>query len=77
MQEFWGLLIVAGFGTAALAQLIAAFLSFSFSPLKGLFALFVPGYLFLVLKQSGHYWQVVGLWGAGVLAVVVGTVAMS
>ena len=77
MQDSWGLLIVAGFGVTVLAQLTAALLSFSFSPIKGLFALFIPGYLFLVLKQSGHYWKVVGLWGAGVLAVVVGTIAMS
>jgi len=74
---FWGLVIVGGFGAAFVAQVLAAILSFSFSPLKGLLALFVPGYLFLVLKQSGHYGKVIGLWIAGVAAIVVGTVAMS
>ena len=76
-QEFWGLFIVCGFAAMCLAQLVAAILSFSVSPLKGFFALFVPGYLFLVLKQAGHYWKVVGLWGAGVFAVIAGTIAMS
>ena len=76
-QSVWGLVIVGGFGAAALAQLLAAIISFGVSPLKGLFALFIPGYLFLVLKQSGHYLPVIGLWASGVLAVVAGTIAMS
>lgn len=75
--QFWGLFIVGGFGLAVLAQVMAAVFTFSHSPLKGMFALFVPGYLFLVLKESGHYWKVVGVWAAGMLAVVVGTIAMS
>ena len=76
-QSVWGLVIVGGFGAAMLAQLLAAIASFSVSPLKGIFALFIPGYLFLVLKQSGHYLPVIALWGAGVLAIVAGTIAMS
>ncbi len=77
MQGFWAIFIVAGLGVIMLAQLGAAILSFSVNPMKGFAALFVPGYLFVALRQTRYYLPVIGLWGSGVLAVAAGTIALS
>ena len=76
-MDFWGFFIVGGFGLVALAQVIGAIIAFGYNPLKGILALFIPGYLFVVLKQSGYYGKVVGLWCVGALALVAGTIALS
>jgi hypothetical protein len=77
MQGFWGIVIVAGFGAAAVAELLAACLCFSLGPGKGLASLFVPGYLFVGIRRHAYYWRVIGLWLCGLVAITAGTVALS
>jgi len=73
----WGLVIVGGFLITALAQLAACIAAFRYSALAGILSFIVPGYLFFALKRSGAYWPVIGTWFGGVMAVVVGTIALS
>ncbi|HEV7777833.1 MAG TPA: hypothetical protein VGO76_13280 [Luteibacter sp.] len=77
MQETWALFLMAGLGIMMLAQIGAAALSFGVSPVKGVAALVVPGYLFVALRQTTYYLPVIALWAAGVLAVATGTIALS
>ncbi len=77
MQETWALFLMAGLGIVMLAQFSAAILSFGVSPMKGVAALVVPGYLFVAIRQTRYYLPLIGLWAAGVLAVAVGTIALS
>mgnify|MGYP001553759384 CR=1 FL=1 len=70
-------LLFGGLIIAALAQLVAAVLAFRLSALQGVLALFVPGYVLLVAKRCGFYWQIVGPWLGGLLAFTVGSVLLS
>ena len=77
MEGFWGIVVVLGLSATAVAQLVAACLCFSLSPGKGLASLFVPGYLFVGIKQHAYYRQVIGLWICGLAAITTGTIALS
>jgi hypothetical protein len=77
MQSFWVTLVIAGLATMMVAQLIASALCFRVSPMKGFASLVVPGYLFVGIRQTAYHVRVVGLWGCGIAALVVGTIALS
>ena len=77
MQNFWGILIIAGFATMAVAQFAAMVVTFALYPLRGLFALFVPGFLLVALKDTRYFRPIMGVWICGVLAIVAGTIALA
>jgi hypothetical protein len=70
-------LLFGGLIIAALAQVVAAVIAFRLSALQGVLALFVPGYVLLVAKRCGVYWQIVGPWLGGLVASGVGSVLLS
>jgi tetrahydromethanopterin S-methyltransferase subunit B len=76
MEGFLVTVVVAGL-LAAVAQLTAAVLCFSLSPGKGLASLIVPGYLFVGIKQHAYYRPVIGLWIVGLVAITIGTIALT
>jgi hypothetical protein len=77
MEGFLVTVVVAGLLAAAVAQLTAAVLCFSLSPGKGLASLIVPGYLFVGIKQHAYYRPVIGLWIVGLVAITIGTIALT
>jgi hypothetical protein len=77
MQDTWAIFLMAGLGIMMLAQFGAAILSFGVNPMKGVAALFVPGYLFVALRRTRYYLPVIGLWAVGILTVSAGTIALS
>lgn len=77
MEGFLVTVIVVGLLASAVAQLTAAVLCFSLSPGKGLASLIVPGYLFVGIKQHAYYRPVIGLWIAGLVAITIGTIALT
>ena len=77
MEGYWAIVVLVGLFTASLAQLIAAGLCFSVHPGRGLAALIVPGYLFVGIKGHRFYRNVIGLWFVGLLAILVGTIALN
>ncbi|SFS16865.1 hypothetical protein SAMN05216570_3401 [Dyella sp. OK004] len=77
MEGIWVTVVVLGLLALALTQLTAALLCFSLSPGKGLASLVVPGYLFVGIKQHQYYRPVIGLWIAGLIAITVGTIALT
>ena len=77
MEGLWGTTVVLGLAAVAIAQLAAACLCFSLSPGRGLASLFVPGYLFVGIRQHAYYRRVIGLWICGLLAITAGTIALS
>jgi hypothetical protein len=70
-------LLVGGFALMALAQVTAAIIAFRDSFTEGMSSLMIPGYLLVAMRRAGFYWTFFAVWGAGVLAIVVGTVALS
>ena len=77
MEGFLVTVVVAGLLAAAVAQLTAAVLCFSLSPGKGLASLIVPGYLFVGIKQHAYYRPVIGLCILGLVAITIGTIALT
>ena len=70
-------LVVAGFATILVAQLIGSLVLFAYGFERGALALLFPGYIFIGLKRSGIYWQVMGPWCAGIVMVIAGTILLS
>ena len=70
-------LIIGGFALAALAQFVASIIAFRASFVQDMYSLIVPGYLFVTMRRTGNYWKLFAAWGAGILAVIVGTVTLS
>jgi hypothetical protein len=70
-------LIIGGFALMAFAQIVAAIIAFRVSFVDGMCSLAVPGYLLVAMRRVGHYWKFFGIWGAGVVAIIVGTVTLS
>jgi hypothetical protein len=70
-------LIVGGFALIAFAQVFAAIIAFRVSFLGGMCSLTIPGYLLVAMRRAGYYWRFFAVWGTGVLAIIIGTVALS
>jgi hypothetical protein len=70
-------LIIGGFALMALTQVIAAIIAFRISFVEGMSSLAVPGYLLVAMRRAGYYWRFFAVWATGVLAMIVGTVALS
>lgn len=70
-------LIIGGFALMGIAQIVAAIIAFRFSLVAGMYSLTVPGYLLVAMRRAGYYWRFFAVWGTGVLAIIVGTVALS
>lgn len=69
-------LVIGGLAIMAFAQLTAAIVAFR-ANFRGMCSLIVPGYLPVAMCRAGYYWRFLAVWGTGVLAIVVGTVALS
>jgi hypothetical protein len=70
-------LIISGFALMAVAQMTAPIIAFRASFTGGLCSLTIPGYLLVAMRRAGYYWKFFAAWGGGVLAVIVGTLALS
>jgi len=77
MEMFGKELILGGFALMAFAQVVASIIAFRASLAQGMCSLAVPGYLRVTMRRTGHYWRFFAAWGTGVLAIIVGTVALS
>ena len=77
MEMFGKELIAGGIALMAFAQVIASIIAFRASFVQGMYSLIVPGYLFVTMRRTGHYGKFFAAWGAGALAVIGGTVALS
>ena len=77
MELFGKELLVGGFALMAFAQITAAIIAFRVSFADGMSSLVIPGYLLVAMRRAGYYWRFFAVWGAGVLAIIVGTVALS
>jgi hypothetical protein len=72
MEDIAKTLILSGIAAGFIAQFIGMFLVLSSSVIKGILTFIIPGYIFLALKENGHYYKVIGIWLAGVIAMIVG-----
>jgi len=77
MEMFGKELILGGFALMAFAQVVASIIAFRASLAQGMYSLAVPGYLLVTMRRTGYYWRFFAAWGTGVLAIIVGTVALS
>ena len=77
MEMFGKELIIGGFSIMAIAQLTASIIAFRASFAQGMFSLTVPGYLLVTMRRAGYYWRFFATWGAVVLAIALGTMALS
>jgi len=71
------LFIVVGFFIFFGSQCIGALILFRYGFERGALALLLPGYIFIALKRSGIFWQVMGPWCAGLGLVVLGTLLLN
>jgi hypothetical protein len=77
MEVFGKELLFGGVTVMALAQLGAAIIAFRVSFSDGMCSLVIPGYMLVSMRRSGYYWRFFALWVTGVLAIIVGTMALS
>lgn len=77
MQNLGSILILTGMALMMISQFIGFILILRVSFLKGIFTLFIPGYLLITLRRTGYYWKVVGAWTMGILGYVIGTILLS
>ena len=77
MEIFGKQLIIVGFALVALVQVVASVKAFKVSFAEGFWSLVVPGYLLVAMRRAGYYGRFFAVWGAGVVAIVIGTIALS
>jgi hypothetical protein len=77
MQTAGTIFILLGMLLAFLAQIAGAVLVFRFDILKGILSVIVPGYFLSALRQAGIYWRFLGVWGLGIMGMVIGTILLS
>lgn len=77
MEMFGKELVIVGFALVALVQVVASVIAFRVSFTGEMSSLMVPGYLLVAMRRVGYYWKFVAAWGAGILAIIVGTVVLS
>lgn len=77
MQSLGTASIMIGITVAFLAEIVGAILVFTTNPLQGVLSLFIPGYFLFALKRQNLYKPVVGVWFAGILGMVVGTIILA
>jgi hypothetical protein len=70
-------MLLGGMAITCFAQIIGMVLVVRLSILKGVLSLVVPGYFLFILRHNGIYWKVVGLWLAGIMGIVLGTILLS
>jgi hypothetical protein len=77
MQTLGTVSIMMGIAVAFLAQIVGAILVFRSSALQGVLSVLVPGYFLFALKRRNLYKPIVGIWFAGILGMVAGTIILS
>ncbi|TAK91565.1 MAG: hypothetical protein EPO06_04810 [Burkholderiaceae bacterium] len=70
-------ILLLGLAVAFLAQIYGTFRAFKVSALQGILCFVIPGWLLFVAKRHGFYQPVVGVWFAGVVAIIIGTMSLS